>query len=54
MRTGDAAANMALLSKLALNLLKRETSRKVGIKIRRLEAGWNDAYLLKVLAAGGG
>jgi predicted transposase YbfD/YdcC len=54
MRTGDAAANMALLNKLALNLLTRETSRKVGIKIRRLEAGWNEAYLLKVLAAGVG
>lgn len=52
MRMGNAASNMALLNKIALNLLKRETSKKVGIKARRKVAGWSDDYLLKVLRAG--
>jgi hypothetical protein len=34
----------------ALNLPKHETSAKVGIKARRKMAGWDDAYLLKVLS----
>jgi len=36
--------------KLCLNLLKRETSAKVGIKAKRLKAGWDMNYLFKVLS----
>jgi len=32
-------------------LLRHETSAKCGIKAKRLKAGWNDAYLLKVLSS---
>jgi len=32
-----------------LNLLKNESSKKLSMKSKRLEAGWNDDYLLKVL-----
>jgi hypothetical protein len=32
-----------------VNLLKQETSRSVGIKVKRMEAAWNPDYLLKVL-----
>lgn len=50
-RTGHAAQNMGVVRRLALSLLKQETSRSVGIKIKRKEAAWNPDYLLKVLTA---
>ncbi len=37
-------------SHIALNLLKRESTAKVGIKAKRLKAGWDTAYLSTVLA----
>jgi predicted transposase YbfD/YdcC len=37
-RTGHAAQNLALVRRLALSLLKQETSRTVGIAIKRKEA----------------
>jgi hypothetical protein len=49
-RADHAPQNLAVLRHIALNLLKHETSAKVGIKAKRLRAGWDNAYLLKVLA----
>lgn len=49
-RTGDSPQNFAVLRHIALNLLKHETSAKVGIKAKRKRAGWSEAYLLKVLS----
>jgi len=49
-RAGNSAANMAIIRHLALNLLKSEETAKVGMKTKRLNAGWNDDYMLKVLA----
>ena len=40
---------MARLRHIALNRLKQETTAKVGIKIKRSMAGWDNQYLLKVL-----
>jgi predicted transposase YbfD/YdcC len=51
-RRDHAPHNMALLRHMALNLLKHETSLKVGINVKRLRAGWDNAYLLKVLVSG--
>ena len=34
---------------MALNLLKRETTLNKGVKQKRLKAGWDEAYLAKVL-----
>jgi predicted transposase YbfD/YdcC len=50
-RKDHAPRNLALLRRLALNLLKREASLKVGIKAKRLRAGWDAPYLLKVLCS---
>jgi predicted transposase YbfD/YdcC len=49
-RRGASAANLVVLRHIALNLLKKETTAKVGIKNKRLKAGWDERYLLKVIA----
>ena len=48
-RTGYAAENLATLRRLALNLLKREKTKKRGIRGKQLNASWDHAYLLKIL-----
>lgn len=50
-RKDHAPRNLALLRRLALNLLKQEASLKVGVKAKRLRAGWDAPYLLKVLCS---
>ena len=50
-RTGYAAQNFAVLRKCALNLLRREPSARVGLKAKRLKAGWSTDYLAAVLRA---
>jgi predicted transposase YbfD/YdcC len=51
-RRGHAAENFSRLNRIALNLLKSETQQKVGIKTKRLVAGWDHDYLLSVLTQG--
>ena len=48
-RTGHAAENLATLRRLALNLLKREATKKRGIRGKQLNASWDHAYLLRLL-----
>ncbi len=48
-RTGNGAANLAIVRHIALNLLKQEKRCTLGIKGKRLKAGWDERYLLKVL-----
>ena len=48
-RTNNAAQNFSLLSKIALNLLKNEKTCKLGVKSKRLQAGWDNHYLIKAL-----
>lgn len=48
-RTGYAAENLATLRRLALNILRRETTKKRGIKGKQKSAGWDHAYLLRLL-----
>ncbi|VAW90184.1 Transposase, IS4 family [hydrothermal vent metagenome] len=48
-RKGHSAANLAVIRHIALNLIKNEKTSKVGVKIKRLKAGWDNHYLLKVI-----
>lgn len=48
-RKGNAAGNFSIVRHIALNLLKRETTAKVGLKIKRNKAGWDHSYLAKIL-----
>jgi len=48
-RQGYAAENLATLRRLALNLLKREKTKKRGIKAKMLNASWHHPYLLRLL-----
>jgi len=49
-RKDHGAENFSILQRIALNLLKNEKSIKIGIKNKRLFAGWNEDYMAKVLA----
>ena len=49
-RTGNADQNLAVVRHMAVNMLKQETTAKVGIKAKRKKAGWDYEYLLKVLS----
>jgi predicted transposase YbfD/YdcC len=49
-RKGFGAQNLATLRHIAVNLLKQEKTAKAGVKSKRLRAGWDEDYLLKVLS----
>lgn len=49
-RTGNADRNLGVVRHMTLNMLKQEKTAKVGIKAKRKKAGWDQHYLLKVLA----
>jgi hypothetical protein len=48
-RIGNAAGNMAILRHMALNILRQEKTSKRGVKTKRLKAGWDEGYLVKLL-----
>ena len=49
LRRGHADANFSILRRTALSLLKNNHTLKVGVKNKRLAAGWDDSYLEQVL-----
>jgi predicted transposase YbfD/YdcC len=49
-RKDHAAEKFAILRHIALNMLKQEKTLHTGILAKRLKAGWDNDYLLKVLS----
>lgn len=48
-RKDHAPENFAIIRQVALNVLKQDTSLDIGISAKRKRAGWDHAYLLKLL-----
>ena len=48
-RDRTAARNLALLRKIALNIVGRDRTTKASVRARRKRAAWNDAYMLELL-----
>jgi predicted transposase YbfD/YdcC len=48
-RKDFAPENLAVVRHIALNLLTKENTLQLGIKNKRLRAGWDEDYLLKIL-----
>ena len=48
--TGLKRLPLALIRKLALNILRQEPAAQGGIAAKQKRAGWDQAYLLKILS----
>lgn len=49
-RAGNAAENFGIINRIALNILKKDTTVKASMKRKRKMAGWDDQYLEQLLA----
>jgi predicted transposase YbfD/YdcC len=45
-----AARNLAILRKIAINLISRSRTTRISMRGRRKQAAWNDEYMLSLLA----
>lgn len=52
-RAKNVGQNMAAIRKFALNIIKQDKNRKLGVANTRKIAGWDDNYLLKLLTQSG-
>jgi predicted transposase YbfD/YdcC len=48
-RTDHAPANMAVLRHIALNIIRSDKTRKIGVKASAKKAGWSTEYMGKLL-----
>ena len=48
-RDRTAARNLALLRKIALNIVSRDRTSKASVRAGRKKAAWNDGYMLQLL-----
>lgn len=51
-RMKNAAQNVAIVRRLALNLLRQVQSGKISNQVKRKKAAWDINFLLKILAGG--
>src|SRR5688500_15503904 len=49
-RDRTAARNLAILRKIAINLMGRDRTPRISMRARRKQAAWNDVYMLSLLA----
>jgi len=49
-RDRTAARNLAILRKIAINLISHGRTAQISMRARRKQAAWNDAYMLSLLA----
>ena len=45
----NAIENFSIINRIALNLIKNDKTKKRSVKGKRLDAGWDNDYLLKIL-----
>ena len=50
-RDRTAARNLALLRRIALNLVGRDRSSTASARAKRKRAAWDDSYMLQLLAS---
>jgi predicted transposase YbfD/YdcC len=48
-RKDNTPANMAIIRRVGVNMLKQEKTKKVGVETKRKSAGWDTKYLEKIL-----
>lgn len=48
-RKGNGAENLSVVRRATLNILKADKEAKISIKGRRLKAGWERSYLMKLV-----
>lgn len=48
-RAGHAAENFALITRIALNVLKADKQSKISMKNKRHKAGWDNNYIIQLL-----
>lgn len=49
-RQKNSAANMAIIRHCAINLLKQDKSGKTSLRGKRLKAGWDNDYMIKLIS----
>ena len=49
LRQGHADANFSIVRRMVLSMLKNDATLKVGVKNKRLAAGWDESFLEQVL-----
>ena len=49
-RTGNAQENLSIMKRIALNMIGKDKTSKVGIKAKRKKAGWSNDYLKHIIS----